>query len=116
MKIISFERPGLVLARRWRGRITVTYREILTAERTARATRLRLHTRTTDPLDIACRRGERPTIEDELRARGVRIVDEYGAIIAPTLDDFQAELSRDPGLMRQSSECLRRIVREAIRS
>jgi hypothetical protein len=35
---------------------------------------------------------------------GARVVDEQGAIIAPTLADFEAELARGPEPMRQSSD------------
>lgn len=104
LRIDSFERPGLVVKRRWHGRFTITYGEILTAERIVTGRGLRLHTRTTDPVRVVCRGTERIEIENELRRRGVRIVDEYGAIIAPTLEDFEQELARRPRPMRQSSD------------
>jgi hypothetical protein len=43
-------------------------------------------------------------VESELRRRGVRIVDLWGCIIAPTLLDFEEELAREPVRMRQSSD------------
>lgn len=43
-------------------------------------------------------------IEDELRRRGVLVVDCWGAIISPTLADFEAELGRGPARVRQSSD------------
>ena len=90
--------------RKWRAGFSLTYREILTCERIASRRRLRLHTRTTESVTIRCR-GERLIgMEDELRRRGVRIVDEWGAIIAPTLTDFEAELAREPMVVRQSSD------------
>jgi hypothetical protein len=102
--IASYEGAGLILRRRRWGRFTLAYGEILTAERLPSVWGIRLHTRTGSPVRIPCRGGSRIAIEDELRRRGVRVVDEYGAIIAPTLDDFEAELARGPNLMRQSSD------------
>jgi hypothetical protein len=102
--IASYEAVGLILKRRWRRGFTVTYGEILTAERLASIWGLLLHTRTSDPVRIACRGEARVAIENELRCRGVRVVDEHGAIIAPTLEDFEAELMRSPDRMRQSSD------------
>jgi hypothetical protein len=105
--VVSYEPTGLILGRRWGGRFTVTYGEILTAERLASIWGLRLHTRTSDPVRIACRGGSRVVIENELRRRGVRVVDEFGAIITPTLEDFEAELGRGPSEVRQSSDSAR---------
>jgi hypothetical protein len=102
--IASYEAAGLILKRRWRRGFTVSYGEILTAERRASIWGLRLHTRTSAPVRIACRGEARVAIENELRRRGVRVVDEHGAIIAPTLEDFEAELLRGPNRMRQSSD------------
>ena len=102
--IVSYEAAGLILRRLWRRGFTITYGEILTAERLPSIWGLRLHTRTSDPVRIACRGQARAAIENELRRRGVRVVDEHGAIIAPTLADFEAELARGPEPMRQSSD------------
>lgn len=100
---MSFEPPGLIV-RRWpRGEtFTVTYGEILTAERDRRQ-RLVLHTLMAGDLRVTGIRG-RSDVEDELRRRGVRVVDCWGAMITPTLEDFEAELARDPASMRQSSD------------
>ena len=85
--------------------MTLSYGEILTAERLPQAWRgLRLHTRTTEPLRVRCGRDDRQALENELRRRGVRIVDEWGAMITPSLDDFVAELAREPTRVRQSSD------------
>lgn len=99
----SFETPGLILKGRWRGRFTVAYGEILTAERLRSRRALLLHTRTIDRVKVACR-GDIERIESELRRRGVRVVDRWGAIIAPSLADLDAELARNPGAVRQSSD------------
>jgi hypothetical protein len=53
---------------------------------------------------VKCRRAECEAIERGLRFVGVRIVDCWGAIIAPTLLDFEEELAREPLRMRQSSD------------
>lgn len=57
-----------------------------------------------DPVDVRTGRDERMAIEQELRRRGVRVVDCWGAIIAPTLLDFEDELARQPVGLRQSSD------------
>lgn len=75
---------------RLRGPFTVSYGEILTAERLPSVRGLRLHTRSSDLLRIPCRGRRRVEMEDELRRRGVRVVDCWGAIVAPTLADFEA--------------------------
>ena len=103
-RILSFEQPGLILEQRWRRRFTVAYGELLTVERLPQPWALRLHTRTTEPVRVWCRPGDRTSLENELRARGVRVVDEYGATITPTLEDFEAELAREPVPVRQSSD------------
>jgi hypothetical protein len=102
-RIVSFEASGLIL-RRGGSRFTVAYGEILTAERVRSIWGLRLHSRSSEPLRIPCRGAARTVIEDELRRRGVRVVDCWGAIISPTLADFQEELDREPVRMRQSSD------------
>lgn len=102
--ILRFERAGIYLKRGWRGRFTLSYGEILTAERLTSGLGLRLHTRTSEPIRIRCRGAARAAVENELRRHGVRIVDEWGAMITPTLDDFEAELARDPVRLRQSSD------------
>jgi hypothetical protein len=102
--IARYEPFGLVLKRGWRRHFALTYGEILTVERLPSIWGLRLHTRTTGPVRIACRGEARVAAENELRRRGVRVVDEYGAIIAPTMEDFEAELARGTAAVRQSSD------------
>src|SRR3954469_23388682 len=101
-RIVSFERLGLIVKSRSAGQFTISYGEILTAERLSRG--LRLHTRTTDPVHISGRRSGVMEVEQELRRRGVRVVDRWGAIISPTLADFEEELDRKPVRVRQSSD------------
>ena len=101
--IIEFATKGLYLRRR-RQRFTLSYGEILTAERLSSGRGVRLHTVTSVPVVVPCRGSARLATENELRRRGVRVVDEWGAIIAPTLSDFEAELARDPVRVRQSSD------------
>ena len=102
VRIVSFEELGLVLKKGLKDQFTLTYGEILTAERRRSPRRgLRLHTRSTDPVLVACG-DERFVIEDELRRRGVRVVDCWGCIIAPTLADFENEMMNKPVRVRQS--------------
>jgi hypothetical protein len=103
VKIVAFEAPGLIVKARWRQRFTIAYGEILTAERGRVGQHLLLHTRIGDRVRIGCG-SDSIAIEDELRSHGVRIVGCWGAIIAPTLEDFEDELAREPALMRQSSD------------
>jgi hypothetical protein len=104
VRIRAIGSAGLVV-KAWRhDPFTLSYAEILTAERERTPRRsLLLHTRTSRPLRVLCGSGRR-AIEDELRDRGVRVVDCWGAIIAPTLLDFEEELAREPVRMRQSSD------------
>ena len=106
-KVVGFLEHGLALGRTWprRGGFTVAYGEILSAERLPSPWGLRLHTRTTEPIALRVRSCR--STEDRGRTPdrcGVRIVDEWGAIITPTLDDFLAELRREPLRLRQSSD------------
>jgi hypothetical protein len=83
----------------------IPYEEILTAERLRSGRGLDLHTRRSiEPVRLGCRRSVREAIERGLRFSGVRVVDCWGAIIAPTLLDFEEELAREPVPMRQSSD------------
>jgi predicted HTH domain antitoxin len=100
---VAFHEPGIVLKSSWSQQLTIAYGEILTAERLRWRWGLRLHVRVGDAVRIAGWRGTRE-IEDELRRRGVRIVDCWGAIIAPTLADFEDELAKEPTRLRQSSD------------
>jgi hypothetical protein len=101
--IVEFASKGLYLRRR-RQRFSLSYGEILTAERLASGLGLRLHTVTSEPVLIACRGSGRLATENELRRRGVRVVDEWGAMLTPTLSDFESELAHDPVRLRQSSD------------
>lgn len=94
----------MILRRRWHGNFTVTYGEVLTAERTHWGRALMLHTRTMGTLRVSCRGNARLELENELRQRRVRVVDEYGAMITPTVADFETELARDPVRLRQLSD------------
>jgi hypothetical protein len=102
-RIVAFEAPGLIVKRRWSRQFTIAYGEILTTERLAGPWGLQLHLRTEKPIRVRGSRGG-TEIEDELRRRGVRIVDCYGAIISPTLADFEMELANEPIRLRQSSD------------
>jgi hypothetical protein len=105
VKITEFEDSGLVIEARRHTRLRVAYGDILTAERLPQPWRgLRLHVRKAEPLRVRCWGARRVAIEDELRWRGVRIVDEYGAMITPTLVDFEEELANEPIRLRQSSD------------
>jgi hypothetical protein len=103
IKLIRFEGPGLLVKSRWSRPFTIAYGEILTAERSRSRRSLRLHNRAADELRLFCGADLEP-IEAELRRRGVRIVDCWGAILAPTLDDFNKELVTGPARLRQSSD------------
>jgi hypothetical protein len=102
-RIEGFEEDGLVVAH-GASRLTVGFSEILTAERLRSRRALRFHMREGEPLVVAVRRRELWSVEDRLRANGVRIVDCSGAILAPTLWDFEEELDREPVRVRQSSD------------
>lgn len=105
LKFIGLEESGLVVRERGSRELTVPYGEILTAERLRSRRGLDLHTRgKIEPLRVKCRRADREAIERGLRFAGVRIVDCWGAIIAPTLLDFEEELAREPVRMRQLSD------------
>jgi hypothetical protein len=94
---MRFEDPGLVVKRRFRRRaFTIAYGEILTAERLPRARGIRLHTVTTDPIGLSVRGGAIRETEAALRQHGVRIVDCWGALLTPTLEDFEKALSEVP--------------------
>jgi hypothetical protein len=94
---VRFDDPGLVVRRRFRRRgLTIAYGEILTAERLPRAKGIRLHTVTTDPVRLSVRGGAIRETEAALRAQGVRIVDCWGALLTPTLDDFERALEDVP--------------------
>jgi len=103
-KIVDFDGPGLVLSSRG-DQFTIPYGELLTAEHLPQPWRgLRLHVLTGEPMRVRCWGADRVAIELELRRRGLRIVDEYGAMITPTFLDFEEELAKDPVRLRQSSD------------
>ena len=104
-KLVGLDESGVVARERRVGELTIAYGEILTAERLRSGRGLDLHTRgRMEPVRVRCRRAEREMIESGLRFVGVRIVDCWGAIIAPTLLDFEEELAREPAAVRQSSD------------
>ncbi len=104
-KFVGFDESGLVVRERCSGDRTIPYEEILTAERARSRRGVDLHTRRrSEPLRVRCRRAEREAIENGLRFVGVRIVDCWGAIIAPTLLEFEEELAHEPVRVRQSSD------------
>lgn len=103
-RIVEVGRLGIVLKTR-RGRpFSITYGEILTAERLRNLSGIRLHTRTLDPVRIRARGAGVLELEAVLRAAGVRIVDCWGALITPTLGDFEEALDLEPVRVRQSSD------------
>lgn len=103
-RLVRLEQEGLVV-KPWMGApCHLFYEEILTAERLAGPRGLRLHMRATEAVRVPCRGLRRRELEDKLRFCGVRIVDCWGAIIAPTLLDFEEELDREPTPVRQSSD------------
>jgi hypothetical protein len=103
-RIIEFKPRGLILKTGWRRYCSIAYGEILTAERLRSGRGICLHTRTTEPVRLRCSSPGTVEVEDSLRAYGVRVVDCWGALITPTLADFEDELARSPGHVRQSSD------------
>ena len=96
---------GVVVRGRRLGAFTIAYEDLLTAERLRSRLGLALHTRgRLEPVRVRCWGPRRGEIEAGLRFMGVRIVDCSGAIIAPTLRDFEEELARSPAELRQSSD------------
>lgn len=103
-RLVDWEEDTLTL-RLPRQLVRVPYREILTAEHLPHPWRgLRLHVSQGEAVRVRCWGRRRIAIENELRRRGVRIVDEYGAMITPTLLDFMDELANEPARLRQSSD------------
>lgn len=105
LKFVRLDESGVVVRERRSGALVVPYGDILTAERLRSRRGLDLHTRRSiEPVRLRCRPSVREAIESGLRFAGVRVVDCWGAIIAPTLLDFEEELARKPVRMRQSSD------------
>ena len=104
-KLMRFDEPGVVVRGRRSGEVLIPYEEILTAERVRSGRGVDLHVRgKIEPVRVRCRRAARGVVESGLRVAGVRIVDCWGAIIAPSLLDFEEELAREPVRVRQSSD------------
>jgi hypothetical protein len=102
-KLVGLGDKGVIVRRRGVGELTILYGEILTAERLRSRRGLDLHTRgQMEPVRVRCRGSRLYEIESQLRLLGVRVVDCWGAIIAPTLLDFEEELDREPVRVRQS--------------
>jgi hypothetical protein len=102
VKILRYEKRGLVV-KPLRGRpFTITYGEILTAERLRSRRGVRLHTRTTDPVRVNVRGSAVLETEAMLRGSGVRVVDCWGCLLTPTLADFEEALEQEPLAVRQS--------------
>jgi hypothetical protein len=107
LKFIRLDEAGVVLKERRSGELVIAYEEILTAERLRswRGGGVDLHVRgTIEPVRVRCGRANRQVVESGLRSVGVRIVDCLGAIIAPTLLEFEEELAREPVGVRQLSD------------
>src|SRR5258706_14374552 len=103
-RVTRFEGRGLVVKPFVARAFTISYGEILTAERLRAGRGIRLHTRTTDPVLLVLGRGRLTESEALLRAHGVRVVDCWGSLITPTLADFEDALARGPAPVRQSSD------------
>jgi hypothetical protein len=102
VRILRYETPGLVVKPLIGRAFTITYGEILSAERLPAKRGVRLHTRTTDPVRVVGRGEAVEEIESTLRARGVRIVDCWGCLLTPSLTDFESALDQEPTSVRQS--------------
>jgi len=102
-EVESLNDVAVVLRSRRRGLLVLKYGEILTAERASPPRRgLQFHAVLLDePVYASCGK-DRTAVEDELRSRGVRIVDAYGCMVTPTFEDFEAELINKPVRVRQS--------------
>jgi len=101
---LAATRLGLEVKVRWGRRFTIAYAEILTAERLRRMSGIRLHTLGLRPVRIRVGGQALLELEAVLRRRGVRVVDCWGAMITPTISDFERALAEGPGLVRQSSD------------
>jgi hypothetical protein len=106
LRLLGFNDTGLdVGRRRGSGELSIPFAQILTAERVRSGRGFDLHLRgRLEPVRIRSGGTARAMAEGGLRAAGVRVVDCWGAILAPTLEEFEAELAREPLRMRQSSD------------
>jgi hypothetical protein len=104
-RFVRLDDGGIVVRARGFGELGIPASEILTAERLRSGRGFDLHVRQrVEPVRVRCRRRDLDAIERGLRSVEVRIVDRWGAIIAPTLLDFEEELAREPMRVRQSSD------------
>jgi hypothetical protein len=102
---VEFRGCGVALRGRRTGELEIPYDDIATAERLRSWRGLDLHVRgQLSPLRVRCRRRDQLIFEHNFRIAGVRIVDCWGAILAPTLLDFEEELDRERVSVRQSSD------------
>jgi hypothetical protein len=94
VRVHSVEEAGLSFRGlvRPRLRASVTFGEIVTAERIASRRGFQLHGPSWQRLVVVIRRSGQRRFEQQLRAHGVVIVDEWGARI----DDSQFEKEADP--------------------
>jgi len=105
VRFVRLDDAGLVVRARGFGELGIPFQEILTAERLRSRRGVDLHVwQRIEPVRVRCRRRDLDMIERGLRSMDVRIVDCWGAIIAPTLVDFEDELAREPMRVRQSSD------------
>jgi hypothetical protein len=103
LRVLRYERAGIVVKPRLGPPFSIAYGEILTAERLPRRG-IRLHTRTADPIRVVARGSSLVEVEGRLRASGVRVVDRWGCLLTPTLADFEDALDQEPVTVRQSSD------------
>jgi hypothetical protein len=102
VKVREFKRQGVVVTSLLRQPFTIAYGEILTVERLRGKRGLRLHTRMMEPIVVAVRGSDALAVEEAMRSRGVRIVDCWGCLLTPTLEDFENALGQEPPNVRQS--------------
>jgi hypothetical protein len=85
---------------RWRRHTSVTFSEILSAERLCSGRGFRLHSHERESLVVLTGKDKRRDAERRLRDGGVLIVDQYGARI----DESQFEKEADPDFNRRPGE------------
>jgi site-specific recombinase XerC len=119
VRVVRFDSPGLIVRSRFGRPFTIAYGEILTAARLRRASGVRLHTRTADPILVSVRGSRAIETESQLRAKGVRIVDCWGALIE--VEQFVSQYERvrkrknakQPASGQAISRMLRRVCERA---